>query len=269
MIRALAALSALLVASPAWPDAGATAPRTARTRAATVRKASSPVRAPPAGAVQAQNPPGPELVAIAPPPPPGPAASILPPERRPPEAERSQARATSRGISVEFRSDFGFAHLFEVEFTNGRRYSMNLNGGLAGAVGVSFLPLADGRLATRAAVGFKLQTLHASNGNAMFTAIPIEVVEVAYAGPFRLGAGASLLVAPRVKGDGFLEGQSRTFAPAPGGLLEAEWLLVPATRTGIGVRASWNRFSAGSFSSGGPAIGLVLRADFDVSGGAR
>ena len=183
----------------------------------------------------------------------------------PAPAAPAAPRASSVGVVVELRSDLGFNRLVEIQFAEGRRASLDVNDGTTIAVGASFLPLADGRLATRATAGLKLQLLHASNGSALFSAFPLELVELAYAGPLRLGVGGSVLVAPRLRGSGFLEGQTRTFGPGPGLLAEAEWIIAPRWRTGIGLRGSWTWLSGGGVSESGPSIGLVLRADFDVS----
>ena len=186
----------------------------------------------------------------------------LPPER---DRERPrEARASPLGIVIELRSDFGLERINTIQFTTGRKVGMHLNDGISGALGVSFLPLADGRLGTRLTGGYKAQYLRASNGNALFTAIPVEVVEMIYAGPVRLGLGGSVLLEPRLEGTGFLDSQSRTYDPAPGAVAEIEWLVSARSRTGIGVRGTWNRFTAGGVTTNGPAIGLVVRSDFVV-----
>ncbi len=178
----------------------------------------------------------------------------------------AQPRATRAGIVLELRSDFGFARDLDVEFSNDRRASMELNDGLGISAGASFLPLAKGQLATRATVGVKFASLRAQNGSALFIACPVELMEAAYAGPLRFGAGLSVLLAPRVRGDGIFEHASASFGPAPGAVLDAEWIVSTRTRTGVGIRASWYRFSAQGAARGAPAFGLVLRSDFDVSG---
>lgn len=200
------------------------------------------------------------------------AASEEAPPPRPserPEARRASdpVRATRAGLVLELRSDFGLERLVLVEFTNERRAAMNLNDGLGVALGVSFLPLAKGRLVTRATGGLKLARLRASNGTAMFTAFPVELMEAAYVGRVRVGAGLSLLLAPRVSADGILEQERISFAAAPGAVADVEWLLSARGRTGIGLRVGWNRFTWRGTSRGAPAIGVVIRADLDLAGG--
>ena len=182
------------------------------------------------------------------------------------DRRRPPPRATRAGIVVELHSDFGFERLVHVQFSNERRASLELNDGLGVSVGASFLPLAEGRLATRATAGFKIARLRASNGAALFTAFPLELMEAAYVGPLRLGAGLSVLLAPHVSGDGIFAPAHTTFGPAPGAAAEAEWIVSPRTRTGIGLRASWTRFAAEGIARGAPAVGLVVRSDFDVAG---
>lgn len=171
------------------------------------------------------------------------------------------ARASPLGLVIELRSDFGFEKLNEVEFTTGRRVGMHLNDGISGALGVSFLPLWGGRLGTRLTGGYKVQYLRASNGDAYFTGIPVELMEAIYAGPLRFGVGGSVLLEPRLRGEGFLEDQTRRFDPSPGVVAEVEWLVSARSRTGIGVRGTWTRFKADGVERDGPAIGVVVRTD--------
>ena len=107
------------------------------------------------------------------------AAAAAPPKTR--AGEPREARASPLGLVIELRSDFGLEKLNEVEFTTGRRVGMRLNEGISGALGVSFLPLAGGRLSTRLTGGYKFQYLRASNGDAWFTGIPLELTEMVYA----------------------------------------------------------------------------------------
>lgn len=174
------------------------------------------------------------------------------------------ARAGPLGVVLELRSDFGFERLNQIQFTTGRKVGMHLNDGISAALGVSFLPLWDGRLGTRLSGGYKVQYLRASNGTALFTGIPVELVETIYAGPIRLGVGASVLLEPRLDATGFLEGESRTYDPAPGAVAELEWLVSARSRTGIGVRGTWSRFTAGGVTHDGPAVGLVVRSDLAI-----
>jgi hypothetical protein len=176
----------------------------------------------------------------------------------------TEARASTLGVVLELRSDFGFERINQIQFTTGRKVGMHLNDGISAALGVSFLPLWDGRLGTRLAGGYKAQYLRASNGTALFTGVPVELVEMIYAGPVRLGLGGSVLLEPRLEGSGFLDGQSRTYDPAPGAVAEVEWLVSARSRTGIGIRGTWSRFTADGVSRDAPAIGLVVRSDLAV-----
>lgn len=244
--------------------AGTAAPRRAQPR----RQA----RPPPRGAIGRLAAPDP-----APPPPLVLHAPSIPhveearaPAPRPVERRRG-ASATRAGFVLELRSEFGFEPMLELELANDRRVALNLNDGLGVSAGVSFLPLARGRLATRASAGFKLGRLRASNGKALFTAFPVDLMEAAYLGPLRLGVGVSVLLAPRVRGEGILEHASRAFDPAPGAIADVEWLVSSRTRTGIGLRASWYRFASKSTPASPssredvPSLGLIVRSDLALS----
>ena len=186
-------------------------------------------------------------------------AAAAPPETR--AGEPRSARASPLGLVIELRSDFGLEKLNEIEFTTGRRVGMRLNEGISGALGVSFLPLAGGRLSTRLTGGYKFQYLRASNGDAWFTGIPLELAEMVYVGPVRLSVGGSLLLEPQLRGNGFLQDQTRRYDPSPGAVAELEWLVSARSRTGIGVRGTWSRFTADGVTRDGPAIGVVVRTD--------
>lgn len=185
-----------------------------------------------------------------------------------PAAEAPQrARASERGLVLELRTDFGLEELLEVRFDDGSTGSINLDDGFAAAVGVSFLPLAEGRFATRASVGLKFTSLQAANGDAFLWSIPLEITENVYAGPFRLAAGPSFLLGTSFSGSDFFENTVYEFGSvAPGVVFEAEWIFAPRSRTGIGMRASWHRFDVNGVSVDGPSLGAVLRADFDLAG---
>jgi hypothetical protein len=178
---------------------------------------------------------------------------------------RRAAVATSLGLVVELRSDFGFERLTDVVYTTtDERNRLHLNDGLAVGIGWSFLPLVGGRLATRVTGGVKLDLVRASNGSAFFVAFPLDVMETAYIGPFRLGAGASVLLRPRLRATGFLEEAGFRFATAPGVVVDAEWIVARPSRTGIGVRGSCYRFSWNGVTRAAPAVGLVLRTDLPL-----
>lgn len=189
---------------------------------------------------------------------PAPSASVPPPAET---AAPRPGRIAPAGLVIELHSDFGLRRLIALEYTTGRRFGLALNDGISAAAGASLLRLAGGRLSTRVTAGFKLQLVRASNGSATFTAFPVELAESLELGPLRLGAGASVLVAPRLRGRGFLEGARIDFDPAPGAVLDAEWLVSRRSRTGIGVRASWHRYDGGGVRRGAPAIGLVVRSE--------
>jgi hypothetical protein len=196
-------------------------------------------------------------------------STIAAPHAAEPAARTNEGRGSALGVVVELRHDLGFRELLEVEYTNGRRITVSANEGTTVALGLSFLPLAGGRFATRASAGFKIDAVRAGNGRAIFTAIPLDVLEVAYVGPLRLGAGLSLLLAPRLSGTGFLEDASARMGPSPGAVAEAEWIFAPRARAGVGVRAAWHRMSMNGVTMGASTIGLALRADFDLAGPSR
>jgi hypothetical protein len=187
------------------------------------------------------------------PPPPGPLAP-------------SWALATERGLVLDLRTDFGTEELFEVGFSDGSTQSMNLGQGFTAAAGLSFLPFAGGHLATRATLGFMFTSMQASNGDAWLWSFPLEITQVLYIGPLRLGAGPSFLLSPGFTGSDFFGDLDYDFGPvAPGFVFEAEWVFAKQSRTGIGFRSSVHRFDVNGVSVDAPSFGFVLRADFDLA----
>jgi hypothetical protein len=149
--------------------------------------------------------------------------------------------------------DFGFTKLVDVKFENGESRTLDANAGAFFQVGLSFLHLADGLLETRAAIGFKYAAVVASNGSVVAYDFPLEVRELVNLRPFRLGAGVSVALAPKISVSGIPGGRDVDLDTTVGLLVEAEWVWEFRGGTGalsVGPRLLLQRFKA----TGAPAV---------------
>jgi hypothetical protein len=118
--------------------------------------------------------------------------------------------------------DLGGDTLVRARLSDGSSPTIDANGGLVLAVGADFLPLAGGRLRTRATLGLKYDWIDASNATVTYLAFPLEAVELVALGPFRVGAGLSLSLRPRLSGSGLASGLDAAFETSLGVVLQAE-----------------------------------------------
>jgi hypothetical protein len=118
--------------------------------------------------------------------------------------------------------DLGGATLVEARLSDGSRPTIDANGGFVLAAGADFLPLAGGRFRTRATAGVKYDWIDASNAKVTYLAFPLEAVELLTLARWRLGAGLSLSLRPRLSGSGVASGLDAAFETSLGVLLQAE-----------------------------------------------
>ncbi len=186
-----------------------------------------------------------------------PAAPASPPETAPVPA----APAAPKPLAwvVELGGDFGTNELYRVTYTDGSKQVIGANTGLFLTAGVTALPLADGRLRTRAAIGIKYTGQEASNGSIDYYAFPLEVLETLDVKPVRLGAGLYIPLGQRLKGSGAASNISATFDTTVGYTVRAEWLF--GQGVGFGVRYLWTKTSISGNSVDAPAFGFILSAN--------
>jgi hypothetical protein len=212
----------------------------------------------------------------APPPAPPPAAAPVPVEASIPQlaaepevAPAPAATGSPRFLTwvLEVTGERGFTDLYTIRYreagsTQDKTWTIQANTGLGLAGGFTFLPLADGRLRTRATVGFRFTAQSFSNGEVRYYGFPVEVIETAALGRLRLGAGLYALLGTTVTGTGSVSSVHESLPASPGVTARGEWMF--SDRGGIGVRWIWNRLSVGGRSISAPALGLVVSYNGDL-----
>ncbi len=195
------------------------------------------------------------------------AAQVPEPPEKPAEPLAALVSPPSVTWVFEIAGEHGLNDLYTLSYTqNGStqtsKWTIQANTGLGISGGVSVLPLAQGRLRTRATAGFKFTAQSFSNAEVVYYAFPLEVIETFEQGPIRLGAGMYALLGPTLSGSGTASGLSTSFDSTLGLTARAEWVF--NRRVGIGLRYIWNRLSVGTQSVGAPAIGAVVSLNGDV-----
>lgn len=161
--------------------------------------------------------------------------------------------------------EYGLNELLEVGFDDGSTQTLRLNGGGVLAVGAAFWPLREGRFETRATIGVKYDSIEARNGSVRYLAFPLEVTESWNLRPLRLSGGAVLLLAPRIRGSGFMGEADLDLKSSLGLVGQAEWVLPFQGGSGslsFGLRYVWQKLEPerGGGAVDASALGAVLGA---------
>jgi hypothetical protein len=140
--------------------------------------------------------------------------------------------ADLRGVFVA-GFDTGGDKLLTVTFTDGSSDSIRANQGLYAGGGISVLT--DSKdIEFQTTLAIKYDGVSASNGDATFTRIPLDALVFYRWEKFRVGAGLTYVMNPKVKTSGIPPTDLNvTLDNAVGGLLQADFLL---GRVAIGLR---------------------------------
>ncbi len=158
--------------------------------------------------------------------------------------------------------DYGFEEFFTADLEGGGSDRLPANGGSVLSVGAAYLPLPSGALELRATAGVKFATISASNGSAYYLAFPVELLAGWNIQRVRLSAGASLSLAPRVRGSEFFEGVDFDLKSSLGLVGQADWVFPFSGASGsfsIGARFLLQKLEpkSGGRSHDANALGLV------------
>jgi hypothetical protein len=131
--------------------------------------------------------------------------------------------------------DTGGDTLVTVVFTNGDRQDIKSSQGLFFGGGMSIVNAA-GTLESELALTYKIDLIHASNGDVTWSRWPIDAL-VFYRWPqVRLGGGLTYHVSPSLSGSGVASNINLDFKDSLGYIIQGDWRITP--RMNLGLRYS-------------------------------
>ncbi|HEX9307887.1 MAG TPA: hypothetical protein VF894_10380 [Anaeromyxobacter sp.] len=180
-----------------------------------------------------------------------PSAPVPPPSGAAPRGAEPRRRVR---LVASVGYDYGFEDLLTVSYEGGGSDRIGANGGSALSFGTAWLLVPSGEYELRATAGVKYDLVSGSNGRAYYSAFPLELLAGWNVRRLRLSAGASLALAPRVRGSGFLAGADLDLRSSLGVVGQAEVVFPFVGADGsfsVGLRYLWQKLEV---STGGRAI---------------
>jgi hypothetical protein len=163
------------------------------------------------------------------------------------EPERAVRPLVGAGLT------FGGATLYTVQYNDGTSSNIHAGGLVDVYAGVEFR-IAEA-FSLQATVGYHVDDRGARNGSLRFERFPIELLGHYRIDPhWRAGGGVRFVQSPRVTGSGVLGGNDVSFDSTTGGVVEGEYLILPASRrvqVGVKLRYVAERYQ---LQGGGPSI---------------
>jgi hypothetical protein len=165
--------------------------------------------------------------------------------------------------------DLGGEKLMTVGFDDGSSETLRANQGFSfyAGVGVARVHAEKVSLDTSITLGVKGWNIGSSGDTLNYLVFPLEVTERLWAGPFRLGAGLTYLVAPRLSGKGLLAPFTTDLDNSLGFVVQADWIgeRKPGRAGGaLGLRYAVQslRFTDSGGSANASTLGFNLGLDF-------
>jgi hypothetical protein len=148
--------------------------------------------------------------------------------------------------------DTGGAKIAEVSFTTGETDSLTANEGVYLGAGVSVLN-DDRNIEFLGAMNVKYVGIHASNGNVEWTRFPVDALVFYRTESFRIGAGVTYVIGPRLTGSGPASSINAIPDNAFGGLVQADYLM---GKVALGLRYTFldYKIDGNSYRSDGVGI---------------
>lgn len=154
--------------------------------------------------------------------------------------------------------DTGGDKIVSVTFTNGETDSLRANEGLYVGGGISVIN-DDKNIEFLGTVNYKFASLHASNGDIDWTRIPLDALLFYRMQSFRVGAGLTYVMSPRLSGSGVAGGVNTKVDDALGFLIQADYLL---GKVAIGVRGTFVSYKSGGSTANGNGVGVTFGFTF-------
>jgi len=171
-------------------------------------------------------------------------------------ADVSQAAEVRPALVAGF--DTGGDKIVSVTFTNGESDSIRANEGFYLGAGVSVLN-DDKNIEFLGTVNYKFQTIHASNGDIDWTRVPLDALLFYRMQSFRVGAGVTYVMSPKISGSGVAGGVNVKVDDALGFLVQADYLI---GKVAIGVRGTFVQYKAGGQTASGNGVGITFGFTF-------
>jgi hypothetical protein len=173
-------------------------------------------------------------------------------------------------FAIGMAYDFGGETLVSLTYNDGSTEKLKAEQGFSfyGTIGFGRVALSeDAELDTAASLGVKFWNVGTSGDELDYLVFPLELKERLWAGPFRLGAGVNILLAPRIKGSGLLEPLTVDMDNSFGLVLSAEFIGARkpgSTGFAFGARYTIQKLNAPEFTRSVDAntFGLNLAAEF-------
>jgi hypothetical protein len=154
--------------------------------------------------------------------------------------------------------DTGGDKIVNVTFTNGQTDSIRANEGLYVGAGVSVLN-DEKNIEFLGTVNYKFASIHASNGDIDWTRVPLDALLFYRMEKFRVGAGLTYVMSPKLSGSGVAGGVNTKVDDALGFLVQADYLL---GKVAIGVRGTFVSYKSGGQTAKGDGVGITFGFTF-------
>ena len=157
---------------------------------------------------------------------------------------------------------YGGDKLATTVYTDGSRSNIRAGSGLALLAGVEYRVTPE--FAVQGTVGYHIEfTQQASNGDADFRRVPVEVLAYYKVAPqWRVGGGVRFVSNAKLHGSGYASGLNEDFDNTTGGVAEAEYFINP--NLGIKVRYVGETYKSSVYkdSVSGNPFGVLLNYFF-------
>jgi hypothetical protein len=155
-------------------------------------------------------------------------------------------------------ADFGGDKIVTVTFTNGDTSSIKAGDGLYLGLGASVLN-DDRRIEFLGTINYKYTSISADNGDVTWTRVPLDALGFYRWEKFRLGAGVTYHMSPKIHGSGAASSLNVTVDNALGEVVQGDLLL---GKVNIGLRYTHITYKNSSGSAKGDSAGIIFGYTF-------
>jgi hypothetical protein len=159
-------------------------------------------------------------------------------------------------------AEFGGDTLVVGNFTDGTTRSIDANQRIALGGGASWVNDAK-NMEVEASLAYKFTTINASNGSISWTRFPLDVLVFRRWEQFRVGAGLTYHINPRLKGIGVAGDANVKFDNALGAIVQADWLFANGFNLGLRyTKLDYEEVNLGT-KANSDGVGVILGYRFE------